>query len=435
MVRRTFLFGSMTNSERTVAVADISGWIMSYSVDTLRSVSAMMGKPTTVCWVASMSLIQLVCDSAGSTDSAIALTLRLSNSGLSLAVRPSSVVQTGVKSAGCENSTTQELPAHSWKWMVPMEESCVKSGAVSPRRMVIVISVRVEPQHDARSSSMQSAPSRRRIIYLCQLRHAAPIVRPFRQQLQLLLPKQPLAQPALGIDMAERAAVDEVAAPAARPKRGLFQTHPRIVGAGDHDRRAAKVPLRQPGGDAELVRIGRRDQQHAGHLRRIGRDAVCAGKAAEAVGDDQRRAPVLPARCAHARRPGRQIRHLPVVLPDAFETRIQALPAALPMFRPAVVQAGGDQYAKLAENTRGHGRPPRLFRLVNLVEHAAVGEVGFLRLAPVAGHVGQREQFDRRELRRIFLGLLLDGRAVIVLGDQLLRFVGVEEVQIRLGHL
>src|SRR5476649_640401 len=131
MVRRTFLFGSMTNSERTVAVADISGWIMSYSVDTLRSASAMMGKPTTVCWVASMSLIQLACDSAGSTDSAIALTLRLSNSGLSLAVRPNSVVQTGVKSAGCENSTAHQSPAHSWKCLVPVEESCEKSGAVS----------------------------------------------------------------------------------------------------------------------------------------------------------------------------------------------------------------------------------------------------------------------------------------------------------------
>src|SRR5471030_2059486 len=136
MVRRTFLFGSMTNSERTVAVADISGWIMSYSVDTLRSASAMMGKPTTVCWVASMSLIQLACDSAGSTDSAIALTLRLSNSGLSLAVWLKAVVQSVVKSAGFENSATHESPADSWKWMVPMKESWERFGLVAPCRMV-----------------------------------------------------------------------------------------------------------------------------------------------------------------------------------------------------------------------------------------------------------------------------------------------------------
>src|SRR5471030_489886 len=210
MVRRTFLFGSMTNSERTVAVADISGWIMSYSVDTLRSASAMMGKATTVCWVASMSLIQLACDSAGSTDSAIALTLRLSNSGLSLAVRPNSVVQTGVKSAGCENSTTHESPAHSWKWMVPMEESCEKSGAVSPSRMVMIISVSVDAHQCAQPSCCHRRDIGRRFVYLCQLQHAALIVRPFGQQLQLLLSGSPLAQPALRVDMAERAAVDEI---------------------------------------------------------------------------------------------------------------------------------------------------------------------------------------------------------------------------------
>ena len=73
---------------------------MSYSVATFLSASAIIGKPTTVCWVSSISLIQLRCCSAGSTDKAIALTLRLSNSGLSLATRPSSVVQTGVKSLG-----------------------------------------------------------------------------------------------------------------------------------------------------------------------------------------------------------------------------------------------------------------------------------------------------------------------------------------------
>src|SRR5471032_1192648 len=77
----------------------------------------------------------------------------------------------------------------------------------------------------------------------------------------------------------------------------------------------------------------------------------------------------------------------------------------------------------------------RLFRLVNLVKHAAVGEVGFLRLGPVARHVGQREQLHRRELRRVFLGFLVDSRAVVVLGDQLLRCVSVEEIQIRLRQL
>ena len=133
MVSLIFFFGSMTNKDRTVAVSDWFGWIMSYSVDTLRSASAMIGKPTTVCWVSSISDIQVRCLSAGSTDSATALTLRLSNSGFSFAVRPSSVVHTGVKSAGCENKTTHESPAHSWNLIGPIDESCSKSGAISPR--------------------------------------------------------------------------------------------------------------------------------------------------------------------------------------------------------------------------------------------------------------------------------------------------------------
>jgi hypothetical protein len=45
------------------------------------------------------------------------LTPRLSNSGFSFASAPSSVVQTGVKSFGCENSSAQLLPIQSWKWI------------------------------------------------------------------------------------------------------------------------------------------------------------------------------------------------------------------------------------------------------------------------------------------------------------------------------
>ena len=47
------------------------------------------------------------------------LTPRRSNSGLMLAMYPSSVVQTGVKSFGCEKSTAHESPIHSWKRIGP----------------------------------------------------------------------------------------------------------------------------------------------------------------------------------------------------------------------------------------------------------------------------------------------------------------------------
>src|SRR3984957_16549541 len=59
-------------------------------------------------------------------------TSRLSNSGFMRAMVPSSVVQTGVKSLGCENSTHHEPPSHSWKRIAPAVVSARKSGAVSP---------------------------------------------------------------------------------------------------------------------------------------------------------------------------------------------------------------------------------------------------------------------------------------------------------------
>lgn len=56
-----------------------------------------------------ISSIHFKCDSAVSMDSAIGLTLRFWNSGYNLATRANSVVQTGVKSAGCE----KRMP-HLW---------------------------------------------------------------------------------------------------------------------------------------------------------------------------------------------------------------------------------------------------------------------------------------------------------------------------------
>src|SRR5712692_3034271 len=57
------------------------------------------------------------------------LQLRLSNSGFSPAMYPSSVVQTGVKFFGCENRMAQPLPIHSWKLIRPCVLSAVKLGA------------------------------------------------------------------------------------------------------------------------------------------------------------------------------------------------------------------------------------------------------------------------------------------------------------------
>ena len=92
----------------------------------------MIGKLTVVFWVSLMSEIHPLCESSGSTLTAMTLVLRLSNSDFSLATVPSSVVQTGVKSLGWEKRMPQPSPSHSWKWTVPSVVSAVKSGASSP---------------------------------------------------------------------------------------------------------------------------------------------------------------------------------------------------------------------------------------------------------------------------------------------------------------
>src|SRR3954453_15602980 len=79
-----------------------------------------------------MSLTQPSCRSTGSTERPITFTLRLSNSGLIFAMYPSSVVQTGVKSLGWENSTAHESPIQSWNLIGPSVVCASKSGAVSP---------------------------------------------------------------------------------------------------------------------------------------------------------------------------------------------------------------------------------------------------------------------------------------------------------------
>src|SRR5205809_7407255 len=85
-----------------------------------------------------MSSAHLPCFSIGSTERPMILTPRRSNSGLMLAMYPSSVVQTGVKFLGCEKSTAHESPIQSWKRIRPSVVSASKSGAVSPICRAIV---------------------------------------------------------------------------------------------------------------------------------------------------------------------------------------------------------------------------------------------------------------------------------------------------------
>src|SRR3954463_16112895 len=91
-----------------------------------------------------MSSDHLAWRSTGSTERPISLTPRLSNSGFSLASAPSSVVQTGVKSLGCENNSAQLSPIQSWNLIFPSVVSASKSGAVAPIGSVMVLPHRIE---------------------------------------------------------------------------------------------------------------------------------------------------------------------------------------------------------------------------------------------------------------------------------------------------
>src|SRR5215217_4395801 len=79
-----------------------------------------------------MSSDHFECLSTGSTLSPISLTPRLSNSGFNFARAPSSVVQTGVKSFGCENNNAQLEPIQSWNLIFPSVVWASKSGASVP---------------------------------------------------------------------------------------------------------------------------------------------------------------------------------------------------------------------------------------------------------------------------------------------------------------
>ena len=84
-----------------------------------------------------MSAIHSWCDSEVLQLSPMNLTSRLSNSALSEAVIPSSVVQTGVKSFGCEKRMPQLLPRCVCRLSGPIEVSASKLGTSSPIRSTL----------------------------------------------------------------------------------------------------------------------------------------------------------------------------------------------------------------------------------------------------------------------------------------------------------
>src|SRR5438477_9906271 len=93
-----------------------------------------------------MSLAHLLWSSTGSADRPMILVLRLSNSDFNLAMVPSSVVQTGVKSLGCENRIAHLSPIHLWKSIGPSVVCDWKLGASWARRNAVGVSLCVKPK-------------------------------------------------------------------------------------------------------------------------------------------------------------------------------------------------------------------------------------------------------------------------------------------------
>mmetsp|Transcript_1012 Transcript_1012/g.2502 ORF Transcript_1012/g.2502 Transcript_1012/m.2502 type:complete len:253 (-) Transcript_1012:1637-2395(-) len=157
------------------------------------------------------------------------------------------------------------------------------------------------------------------------------------------------AEACLGIDVADVAEVAVARAPAMGPAGRAGGAHPGVGAAGDQPRAARQAVMGQGLGDAELVGLGRRDEQ--GFTDRgvfVVGQVTGQRQAAEAVGHGQPFATAVR-RGGHLQRaldafgPALQLRAAGIALGDAPGLAVLALQPGLPVGRAAVVQARDDQ--------------------------------------------------------------------------------------------
>ena len=79
----------------------------------------------------------------------------------------------------------------------------------------------------------------------------------------MMLAFGPVAQAGSGVDVAQRAGLDQASAPAMGETHGQRGRHPGIVAAADEGRGTGQIIVRQLRGHAEAVRMGRRHQYGA----------------------------------------------------------------------------------------------------------------------------------------------------------------------------
>jgi len=150
MARRIPL-SSMKNTALIAAVLLWPGWIIPYFLATFMSRSAMMGNGMSTPIFSFTFLIQARCECTESIESPINCTLSDFNSSAIAENAMNSVVHTGVKSAGWENSTSH-FPLKSESFTMPFVVSASKSGAGSPR-----IGIALDSPHIVSHSFMTSS--------------------------------------------------------------------------------------------------------------------------------------------------------------------------------------------------------------------------------------------------------------------------------------
>lgn len=216
-------------------------------------------------------------------------------------------------------------------------------------------------------------------------------------------------------DVAPVAGILEPASPSCGPYLRPGITHPRIVAARNKRAREGQLRIGQALVDIETLGIARRHQQGAGDPRRepSGQGRHC--EASEAVCDEKDSPRLQQNRPLDHLRLLVKIRLVPVRLEDAPRHGEAMLEPGLPVQGTASMEAGDDQRcchirapSKLGaaascswRESRQRGAMPSAGTWnsalgVDLIEDAAVGEMGLLGLLPATEDVIDREELDRR---------------------------------------
>src|SRR5450830_1329941 len=174
---------------------------------------------------------------------------------------------------------------------------------------------------------------------------------PSNQAPQYPLPLNPIPQPRLRVDMSHLPGINKLTPPDACPVLRPLSSHPGIIPTPHHNRRKRQRHLNGIR-HSKLDRVRRRHQQSARNQPGISSSPIHRSKTTKAMCNNQRRPHIALQDVQQALRPHRQIRCVPAVLLDAFKGRIKALPARLPMLRPAAVQSWDDQHTKISKTRR-----------------------------------------------------------------------------------